>query len=240
MKFALVGSVALIAFVAAGPAAAADMRVKAPVYKAAPAPRPVMAAYNWTGCYIGAQAGYTWGRTTYLDTQDLTGTSFDLNGGVAGGHVGCNYQVNSFVIGIEGDYEWTGLKGDDAAYLITLDRVEGRWQGSICGRAGFAVDRVLFYATGGWSALNVEYSVSNVFINTEVIRRTLSGWTAGAGIEYALTNNISARAEYRYARYGEEFFPTQQVAARALHDTTTNTIRGGVTYKFGDFGMAGR
>ena len=207
----------------AASAVAADLPVKAPVYQ----------AYNWSGCYVGAQAGSVWGRTGYTDTQNLTGTGFDLAGGIGGGHLGCNYQVTSFVIGIEGDAEWTSLRGDDGGFNFTLDRVEGRWQGSIRGRAGFVFDRVLVYGTGGWSALNVEYSVSNPIITTEAVRRTLSGWTVGGGIEYALAPSFTGRLEYRYASYGSELFPFQQVATRRLNETTTSTARVGLSYKLG-------
>jgi outer membrane immunogenic protein len=181
------------------PAFAADMAVKMPVKAPPPAPTPV---FSWTGCYIGAQGGYASGNTGYdLDIPPTPGSGFDfhLGGGVAGGHVGCNYQVNYFVIGIEGDGEWIGLKGNDGGQGGTIDQISGNWQTSVRGRLGVAFDRILVYGTGGGAWMNVTYARPN--FDSLTIDNTLSGWTAGAGIEYAFWNNLTARVEYRYARF---------------------------------------
>jgi len=70
-------------------------------------------------------------------------------------------------------------------------------------------------------------------IEISTIDNTLSGWTAGAGIEYAFWNNLTPRVEYRYARFDSEAFPFTTGTQRTLRDTTTNTWRVGLTYKFG-------
>ena len=135
------------------------------------------------------------------------------------------------MIGIEGDGEWIGLKGNDGGQGGTIDQISGNWQTSVRGRLGIAFDRILVYGTGGGAWMNVTYARPN--FDSLTIDNTLSGWTAGAGIEYAFWNNLTARVEYRYARFDSEAFPFTTGTQRTLRDTTTNTWRVGLTYKFG-------
>jgi len=210
-------------------ASAADLPARGPVYKA-PAVVPV---FSWTGCYVGAQGGWAWARTGYdlgVPPAAGTGTGFDADGGVAGGHVGCNYQFNQFVVGIEGDGEWTNLRGNDAGFAGTIDQINGRWQASIRGRAGYAFGPTMVYATGGAAWLNVDYSLPN--ITGEVVNNTLQGWTVGAGIEHYFAPQWSVRAEYRYARYDSQGFVFATAVPRTLNVTDTNTVRAGISYKF--------
>src|SRR5690348_15853345 len=110
MKAKLIGILTgVLALGAAGAASAADMAVKA---RPLPPPVPV---YNWTGCYIGIEGGGAWGRSRHTNqvggvNTDIT-NDFDLSGALVGGTLGCNYQINQFVIGIEGDGSWTDKRG---------------------------------------------------------------------------------------------------------------------------------
>jgi outer membrane immunogenic protein len=232
MKKFLLAGVAMVGIML-GQALAADLSprpVPAPIAKA-PAFVP---AFSWTGCYLGVQGGYSWANTGYdLDIPPTpnSGIDFKLRGGVAGGHAGCNYQFNSFVLGIEGDGEWNGLRGNDGGLGGTIDTITGKWDASIRGRFGFAIDRVLFYGTAGAAWLNVDYSRPN--FDPLVINNTLTGWTAGAGIEYAFAQNWTGRVEYRFARFGSEGFPFTTGTQRTLRETETNTVRAGISYKFG-------
>jgi opacity protein-like surface antigen len=128
-RFLLAGVVALGLAI---PAAAADL----PASRPAPAPYVVPPFFNWTGCYVGVEGGGNWGRSEQVARSgpfggsSITGT-FDLSGGIAGGTVGCNYQLGStFVIGIENDISWTDKKGsavdqppfDPAATSSTRER----------------------------------------------------------------------------------------------------------------------
>src|ERR1044072_2559639 len=153
MKKILLAAAAAMAL--AGPSLAADMR--APVMKA-PVAAPIS---SWNGCYIGAQGGYAWGTTGYdlnIPATPNSGFDFDANGGVAGGHLGCNMQFNQWVLGIEGDIEWKGIRGDDGGRGGTIDKISGNWGASLRGRLGFAMGPTLFYATGGVAWLDVDYS----------------------------------------------------------------------------------
>src|SRR5262245_20609416 len=104
----LLGSLAISALLTA-PVLAADLPAR--VVKAPP---PVIAvAYNWSGCYIGAAGGWAWGRSTHDLAGNATDTGpFNVNGGIAGGTLGCNIQTSQFVFGIEGDGSWVGKNGD--------------------------------------------------------------------------------------------------------------------------------
>src|ERR1700681_265126 len=118
MKKLLLGTVTLAAMAAAGSALAGDLPTKAPIYKA---PVVVPVAYSWTGCYVGAHAGYGWGRdkndfgrAIATDPTEIEGFPAEFgpfdhntNGGVVGGQVGCNYQTGNWVVGVEGELWWS-------------------------------------------------------------------------------------------------------------------------------------
>ena len=118
MKNMLLAGTALLTIVS-GSAMAADMRpARAPIYTKAPMMAP---AFSWTGCYIGANAGGLWA------TKDWSGldasSSADVSGGLAGGQVGCNYQVTTWVFGIQGDFDWTNASGDATDIRLRSDRI---------------------------------------------------------------------------------------------------------------------
>jgi outer membrane immunogenic protein len=226
-KFLLasVGAVALT-----GSAAfAADLPSRAPPPVYLPPP-PI---FTWTGIYIGGQIGYAWGTgsNNFNEFDPFTGTAFATsaggtpNGVIGGAHVGYQYQFNQLVLGLEGTVDGTSLRNNAVASLPFFG---GRFnvnastnadvQGSIRGRLGVAWDRALIYATGGvaFGGFNTNFSVngnaadgtpffaSNSFSNTRV------GWTVGGGIDYAVTNNWSIFAEYRYTNFGSirnDLFP---------------------------------
>jgi outer membrane immunogenic protein len=241
MKKILLASVALFGF--AGAASAADLPVRA-----AP-PAPIIAAapiFTWTGFYVGAQIGYGWNAN---DNDIVLPTGFVVQSGdfgdsgdgfLAGVHAGYNYQIGSFVVGLEGDIE--GVFGDDDDDLVIVGPggvvftnygFAGNaldWQGSIRARAGFAFDRALIYATGGFAFAGVSDGFGLVGDNDD----TLTGWTLGAGIEYAFTNNLTTRLEYRYTNYdgGDNFFNN---VALGSNDIEFHTIRAGLSYKFSSY-----
>jgi outer membrane immunogenic protein len=123
----------------------------------------VLPVYNWAGVYVGINGGWGWGSTKY--TANAVGTfpgttgSLSDNGGVVGGTLGANFQTGAFVFGVEGDW-----------------------------RAGYAADRVLFFATAGGAFANVQTN-----FNGTTTTHTQSGWTAGAGVEWAFADNWTAK-----------------------------------------------
>ena len=186
-------------------AQAADLRPPpAPAYKA---PAYVAPVFSWTGFYLGGNLGAGW------STGNLTDNLFGLNWGaknnatfVGGGQVGANYQFNSFVLGVEGDFDWLANNNNAAAVTAHGTTVQasnnGRWLATLTGRVGYAFDRVLLYGKGGaaWVGSN-NFTVTNAATGSSVSfsnNNTNTGWTAGAGVEWAFTNNWSARVEYDF------------------------------------------
>jgi outer membrane immunogenic protein len=244
MKLTL--NVTLASLLLVGSAAAADMRM--PVKAPPPAPAPV--AYNWSGCYLGGQVG--WARQRDRLTETFEGvvtdetplTAAKPDGFKGGGHVGCNWQWGGpWVFGLEGDAEYADLKAR-LNYFEEIDYYETRtrFQASFRGRLGVAFDRSLLYVTGGvaWANVKHTYVGFDAFLvpTSESHSKTLTGWTVGAGWEYAFGNNWSGRVEYRYADFGDVTHIT--VAAFAggneRHSITEHAVRVGLSYKFGGFG----
>jgi outer membrane immunogenic protein len=200
------GSIALIA-AAATSAAAADLR--APVYKAPPAPPPV---FSWTGFYLGGHVGGVFGNKDWTDVTvppavDLG--SHDISGILAGGQVGFNWQTGAWVWGVEAQFSWTNADGDHVDPLGFRDSSELNWLGTATVRLGYAVDRVLFYAKGGAAWVNEDFttvSVPGALIAADSNDNTRVGWTVGAGIEWASWDNWSAKVEYNFMDFGTDTF----------------------------------
>jgi outer membrane immunogenic protein len=233
MKRALILGLGLISLTTL-PAVAADLPVKA-----RPAPPPIVTVYNWSGCYIGGNAGGKWASTSGDATigatasTALTTVSFDRsNAGtfVGGGQVGCNWQAagSNWVFGIEGDADWqrwsvSRTLGPSVSPFVAGDIFDIRsdWQASARGRIGYAFDRSLFYLTGGAAFTNVK--VGSNFIPIGIFpatvasdSKTLLGATVGGGFEYAFTNNWSFGVEGRYTWYGTQTFNAGTVATFAV------------------------
>jgi outer membrane immunogenic protein len=203
-----------------GAASAADMAVKA---------RPmVVPVYSWTGCYIGVSAG---GKGVGFSDRAYTTTgagvfaplSLDLGRReaetwIAGGQVGCNYQSGRWVFGVEGDahgQRWSQydvLAGAGRIQVLdgSIFELRSSWQASARGRIGYAMDRTLFYATGGAAFTEVRSYTNLVsFIgppNLATQTKTLVGGTVGAGVEHAVTDNFTLGLEGRYSWYQHATF----------------------------------
>jgi outer membrane immunogenic protein len=204
---------ALSAGLLAAPAVAADLGEVEPL----PTPQYTEAAptNDWTGFYLGALGGFGWGTADTNTVGDVDANGFDI-----GGYAGANYQWGDFVIGAEADLLYPFRDGDSGGLSV-----EQRLNGSLRGRAGIALDRFLVYGTGGLAATDLE--LSNAAGSDDDV---LWGWTAGAGVEGMLTDNITARIEYRYTDYGEETLSPGGVPTSS--DFSDHTIRGGLGFKF--------
>src|SRR5450631_2575773 len=219
----LVSGVALLGLVGAGSAFAADLSV-APLYKAPPVVAPT--AYNWSGFYVGANGGGAWGTSNW----DSTG-GFNLSGGVIGGTAGVNWQLGHAVLGLEGDVDWSNLKGSSTSTLCPAGcTTSNDWLATVRGRAGYAFDRFLPYVTGGLAVGDVKASTPAFSGATQ----TNAGWTAGGGVELALTNNWTAKAEYLHVDLGNMNcgFSCGVVANNNV-SLKSDLVRGGVNFRFG-------
>jgi outer membrane immunogenic protein len=185
-------------------AMAADMPVS---YKAAIA----APAFSWTGCYIGGNGG---GGRGVNEQQPIAGLTFNADhnsGWLAGVQGGCDYQVGSLVVGVEGQFDWADMKdttatlisGGALGFLLTtqLDRVA-----TATGRIGYAFDRVLLYAKGGaaFAHFNHTFTQTDFAATTFDFKgsRDVAGFVVGGGIEFALLQNLSLKAEYNYFDFG--------------------------------------
>ena len=210
---------------------------------------PVRYAYDWTGIYFGADGGFGWTlpKGTLLDAAGtpLTPFSYRVNGPVAGLFVGGNYQINKIVLGVEGDWQWSNLTGNNQI-LAPLGAV-GAFPGgpftisttvkdyaAVRGRLGFAFDRFLLFGTGGWAWGNPLTSFALVgaapFVNQG---GSSTGWTAGVGVDYAFTESVFGRIEYRYTSLATSGFVS--VATNSAEDPNhlpINDLRAGIAYKF--------
>ncbi len=234
----LLASVGAIAF--AGSAFAADLPYRGPPPVYAPPP-PI---FTWTGFYIGGQVGYAWDRdTTDFFTADPAAPFFSAdtrpNGVIGGAHVGYNLQIAPWLIGLEGTVDGTSLSKTISLAGLPALTVHSREdiQGSIRARIGIAFDRVLIYGTGGaaFTGITDHYRIGFPFFLAEQISKTRAGWTVGGGLEYAVTNNWSIRAEYRYSDFGRfNDFPFGILASvpEARHHLTENQVQAGISYKF--------
>jgi outer membrane immunogenic protein len=232
------------------------------------APPPI---FTWTGIYVGGQIGYAWtsGNLNLTGFDPFTGgliassVGGTPNGVIGGAHVGYNYQINQWVLGLEGSVDGTSLTNTAVAvfpgFLVPGSTTSvsahssADIQGSIRGRLGVAWDRALIYGTGGvaFGGFRTNFSVvdpavplfaSSSFSNTRV------GWTVGGGIDYAVTNNWSIFAEYRYTNWGTigdrglaaagfVAFPAFTGAfINSNRHLNQNQVQVGFSYKFDTFG----
>jgi outer membrane immunogenic protein len=252
MRVKLTGyAVAAVSLLAAQSALAADLPVKAT--RLAPA-----AAYNWTGCHIGGSVGYGWGRNTGYDAPlgepgfgvppaTPVAPAFDVSGAVGGAYGGCDYQMASWVFGIEGDWSASAIKGQTFEFAGApvgggnfIQSVKEQWFSTVRGRVGYAAQNWLLYATGGVafaSLKSAEYNITNPGPTLNEQTDTEVGWTVGAGLEYALGSGWSVRGEYLYIKFPTytTFTPGSNGAEFTNLSTglSNNILRGGVTYKFG-------
>jgi outer membrane immunogenic protein len=253
MRKYLLSTVALFSLTAA--AGAADLPVRS-------APPPYVAAvpiFTWTGFYVGLNAGYGWnansGRTVFVPDFGLVDVGGNDDGGFVGGaQIGYNWQFGSFVIGAEADIQWADIGGSDSPFLIGNTFVGGGgnstdWFGTVRARAGFAFDRLLVYATGGYAYAGGGGDNGGCFIgNTFVLDcggggDDLNGWTLGGGIEWALPVNwfgssaVTFGLEGLYVNFDNSssnsvFGNAANIAFENGHDLEFGIFRAKLNFKF--------
>jgi outer membrane immunogenic protein len=259
---AIVGFAAIVALIETQ-ALAADMALKAP-----PIPPQI---YNWSGCHVGGTVGGAVGRSTYSGTPTgdfltvepsiipnlsaITTGALNPSSVIGGGDIGCDWQINSVVIGFEGDFSGWNLSkssaltgpGDPLApgttTLTAATSESSHWLATVRPRVGVARDNWLFYITGGVAFTSATFSQSVLFSASPStmagsVTSTLTGWTAGAGVEYGFTSNWLLKAEYLYVGFPSQnlnesnpAFPT--FTATAANRLSASIFRLGLDYKFG-------
>ena len=216
MKKILLASVAVLALGTAS-ASAADIQRPMPAKAPAYIPPPL---YNWTGLYVGINGGGGWGRSDF--SAPFTTGSFDTSGGLVGGTIGYNWQMNQVVFGLEGDIDWSNIRGS-AACGGTNCETRNDWLGTARGRLGYAFDRFLPYVTGGAAFGNVKTSIAGVGSSDD----TKVGWTLGGGVEAAIAGPWTAKIEYLYVDLGRG-----GSVAGSDAKFNANIVRAGLNYRF--------
>ena len=186
----------LMALLGTVPAFAADAVMEPPPAPAVPMEEPPV--NTWSGPYAGVTLGYGFSGETEAEAVAGSNT-IGTDGFLLGGFAGYNYQVGNMVAGAEADIGYSWEEGENAG-LTSESGVEG----SLRARLGYVVSpNILLYATAGGAAKDLELSGGGFSDNN-----TMLGWTAGAGADVMVTENIFGRVEYRYTDFGSDTFTT--------------------------------
>jgi outer membrane immunogenic protein len=225
MKKSVAFCFALGVLVTAQCAVAADLSV-APLYKAPPT-MPAQ-AYNWTGFYGGINGGGGWGHS-FLSAN---GTGVNLSGGQVGGTLGYNWQApNNTVFGLEGDIDWSSLKGNSVSTLCPVGcNVSNTWLSTVRGRLGYTFGGVMPFVSGGLAVGDINARFPGFTTGSA----TNAGWTLGGGVEFALPGNWSAKAEYLHVDLGH-FDCGLNCGAAGVDNVSMHQdlVRAGLNYHFG-------
>ena len=239
---------ATILTLGAGSALAADL--PAQVYSKAPAMMPA-AVYNWTGLYVGGNAGGVWANPSYTNLANTStfggaavGSTFTQSGSgfIGGGQIGYNWQASQWVFGIEASYSGSNVKSTTTNFVDDVFQNELRSLLLVTGRIGYAANNWLFYAKGGYAGADRRTSVSDTGIVSLGIGSGSAsawhdGWTVGAGVEYGLTQNWIIGLEYDYVNVGGNNYELDgtDVGGRSYLfnvKSNYNIVTGRLSYKF--------
>ncbi len=186
---------------------AADLIIEEPAYV-----EPIATGGSWDGPFIGVFAGGGWGVADHTSLDP--GNDLDLSGWFIGVDAGFNFTVGSgLVIGVVGDVAWADISGADefgsGDISHTID-----WLGSLRGRVGFDGGAFMPYLTGGLAVAHaVRETTDSPFGDGEGSGdETHIGWTVGAGVEFAVTDDVSVDVLYRYSDYGEQVYAYDEPA----------------------------
>ena len=173
------------------------------------APPMIAAVYNWSGFYVGANAGYgsshkCWDQTAGFSPGVAEGCH-DATGAVAGGQIGYRWQTGAFVFGLEAQGDWADLKGSNASTVFgVVNRTKVDAFGLFTGQVGYASNNTLLYVKGGAGVTHDRYSGFGTGVQAEFDRATETRWggTVGVGFEYGFTPNWSVGIEYDHMFMG--------------------------------------
>ena len=218
---------------------AADMAVKAPP---PPPPAPI---FTWTGFYLGGNLGAAWAQASVTDIFGNRFTRTSDGRFIGGGQLGYNWQINNFVLGVEGDIDGIAsdnnrsgavIVGGAGPFVVTTN--SSNWVATVAARFGWAADHWLFYgkAGGGWVGNNNSFTVTNVTTGATFgggNSNSVGGWLLGGGVEWAIDRNWSIKGEYDFIGLGHRNFAVPVVLPGGAVDTFTSSSRNFQMVKFG-------
>lgn len=228
MSFKKIVSASVFAIMVSSTAHAADAIVSQE-------PVPMASVFSWGGAYLGGEIGWGWANSKISNrNSDGSSDTLESNGFLGGVYAGYNFDMgNNVILGVEGNFDYSDLKKSrDYGFQNTLaytTKSQLEWSGALRARAGYAIDRFMPYIAGGlaFGDIKTNYADSaREFSNSQ----TKTGWTIGAGVDYAATDNVILRLEYRYTDFGHNDFDFDNIAMR--NSVKTNDVRIGVAYKF--------
>lgn len=190
--------------------------------------------HDWSGFHVGGHAGQSWGETGNSWRNALAGyptwqpdgdISYDsASGGV---HAGYLWQQGWFAYGVEGDFTWASLKGDDRQFAGRVNGLEMDHFGTVRARLGVVQGRALVFATGGIAFSEIDKKDLTVGRSNS---NDLVGWVVGGGFEYALFSRVRARVEYQYIDFGSVVSGLDY--DHRADDVDIQSVRAGVSYGF--------
>jgi outer membrane immunogenic protein len=190
----------------------------------------------WTGVYVGGHVGAGWDNAALTNPFDGLTDNPQFHGILGGGQLGYNYQISSWLVGIEGDLTGADLNSTttDAAGFSHGSRTD--WTGTIAGRIGYVFNRILIYGKGGLALASDRETLTDPSGNAGTPTTTTRvGWTAGAGLEFALDRNWSVRVEYDYLAFGNQNLNLSIPlvgTANAGVNLDIQTVTAGINYRF--------
>jgi outer membrane immunogenic protein len=244
MKKITLAAASFVALSTAAPVWAADMALKAP-----PPPAPIVAIYDWSGFYIGANGGWgqshnCWNFVTPAGATTVDACS-DRSGGMIGGQIGYRWQTAGLVFGLEAQGDWADLSRSRVSLINPAfsTRVRTDGIGLFTGQIGYAWNATLLYVKGGAAVTSNTFSILDTPTGTSLASASATRWGAaiGGGFEYGFTPNWSIGAEYDHLFMGHannSFSTTNPIVAGALNriDQDIDMITLRINYRFGGFG----
>jgi outer membrane immunogenic protein len=198
--------------------------------------------YDWNGFYVGANTGYVFGNDDVLSIKPEIGEAskaLSFDGFIGGGQVGANWQTNKWMVGVEADLQVAAISDSQNVTVngFELDtKTDVDWFSTMRLRSGFALDKMLFYGTGGLALGGVDYKVRALDDYSGTLQTqddyTAMGWSAGAGVEWGLSERSSAKFEYLYVDLGSEDGAIPGQGARLKITPTLQSVRVGIDFRF--------
>lgn len=186
-------------------------------------------ASGWSGFYAGVSGGYGWGTQTVTPAPGAQATN-NTGGWSLGGQAGYNMDMGGFILGAEGDLQWTNVNFSEAVPGGTF-KTGIDFYGTLRGRAGMSFGQVMPYVTGGIAAGRGSASYDNGVVTSQ--SATHMGWTAGVGLEAQATSNISIKAEYLYVDLGTQTYSGLPAPIGNIDASQRfSVVRAGLNYKF--------